>query len=129
MRTGNKLHVEIGTKSGKLRIDHDCVVTMHDADTNDNTFTFHRFPHCLSVSAHCLVLSSLHIVTHTRTVAQVMSFFTPSTCPCSCERFSSPCSPFLLLALPAALLAHPPALKVRRLQPAAHSAQRGYGLV
>ena len=26
----------IGTKSGKLRNRHECVVTMHDADTNDN---------------------------------------------------------------------------------------------
>ena len=30
---------ENGTKSGKLRIGHECVVTMHDADTNDNMFT------------------------------------------------------------------------------------------
>ena len=30
---------EIGTKSGKSRIGHECVVTMHDADTNDNMFT------------------------------------------------------------------------------------------
>ena len=37
--------------------------------------------------------------------------------------------PFLFPALPAALLPLPPALEVRRLQPAAHSAQRGYGLV
>ena len=33
------LQVEIGTKSGKLRIGHECVVTVHDADTNDNMFT------------------------------------------------------------------------------------------
>ena len=55
--------------------------------------------------------------------------FIPSTCPCPCERFSSPSSPLLLHALPAALLPFPHALEVRRLQPAAHSAQRGYGLV
>ena len=48
--------------------------------------------------------------------------FTPSTCPCSCERFSSP-------LLPDALLPFPPVLEVRRLQPSARSAQRGYGLV
>ena len=30
---------EIGTKSGKLRIGHECVVTLHNADTNDNMFT------------------------------------------------------------------------------------------
>ena len=33
----NKL--KIGTRSGKLRIGHDCVVTMHDAYTNDNMTT------------------------------------------------------------------------------------------
>ena len=48
--------------------------------------------------------------------------FIPSTCSCSCERFSSPCSPLLLHALLAALLPLLPALEVRR-QPA-HSAQR-----
>ena len=38
-------------------------------------------------------------------------------------------SPFLFPALPAALLPFPPALEVRRLpEPAAQSAQRGYGL-
>ena len=47
--------------------------------------------------------------------------FIPSTCPCSCERFSSLCSHLLLHALPAALLPLPPALEVRRLQLAAHS--------
>ena len=30
----NKL--KIGTRSGKFRIGHDCVVTLHDADTNDD---------------------------------------------------------------------------------------------
>ena len=30
---------EIGTKSGKLRIGHECVVTLHDAYTNDNMTT------------------------------------------------------------------------------------------
>ena len=53
--------------------------------------------------------------------------FIPSTCSCSCERFSSLCSLLLLHALPAALPPFPPALQVRR-QPA-HSAQREYGLV
>ena len=37
--TGNKLQVENGTKNGKLRIGQECVVTMHDADTNDNMLT------------------------------------------------------------------------------------------
>ena len=40
----NKLR--IGTKSGKSRIGHECVVTMHDADTNDNMFT---------IVLHCVV--------------------------------------------------------------------------
>ena len=31
--------MKLGTKSGKLRICHEIVVTMHDADTNDNMFT------------------------------------------------------------------------------------------
>ena len=30
----------IGTKSGKFRIGHDCVVTLHDADTNDDMTIF-----------------------------------------------------------------------------------------
>ena len=37
--------------------------------------------------------------------------FIPPTCSCSCERFSSHGSPFLLHALPAALLPFPPALE------------------
>ena len=93
LELGTSLQVKIGTKmklGPKVDIGNECVVTMHDADTNDNMFTivhdcvvtlhdaytndhFHRLPHCLSVSAHCLVLSCLHIVTRTRTVAQVMS--------------------------------------------------------
>ena len=71
---------------------------------------------------------SVHRHAHTHRGSSNESFI-PSTCPCSCERFSSPCSPLLLHALPAALPPLPPALEVRRLQPAAHSAQRGYGLV
>ena len=31
--------MKFGTQSGKLRISHECVVTLHDADTNDNMFT------------------------------------------------------------------------------------------
>ena len=34
---------EIGTKNGKLRIGHECVVTMHDANTNDDMTTFTDF--------------------------------------------------------------------------------------
>ena len=86
---------EIGTKSGKLRIGHECVVTMPDADTNDNMFTivhdcvvtlhdanttddmttFTDFHICLSVSAHCSVSSCVlaRHISRTRTVAQVMS--------------------------------------------------------
>ena len=57
--------MKLGPKVEKLRIGHECVVTMHDADTNDNMFTivhdcvvtlhdaytsdnmthFHRLPH------------------------------------------------------------------------------------
>ena len=80
-------------------------------------------------SAHCSVSSFVlarHIIAHTHRGSSNESFI-PSTCPCSCERFSSPCSHLLLHALPAALLPFPPALEVRR-QPA-HSAQREYGLV
>ena len=73
-----------------------------------------------------LCVSTSHLA-HTHRGSSNESF-TPSTCPCSCERFSSPCSPLLLHALPAALLPFPPALEVRRLQPTAHSAQRKYGL-
>ena len=45
MRIGNKLQDEIGTKMKlgpnveSLKIGHECAVTMHDADTNDNMFT------------------------------------------------------------------------------------------
>ena len=34
---------EIGTKSGKFRIGHDCVVTLHDANTNDKMTIFTDF--------------------------------------------------------------------------------------
>ena len=55
---------------------------------------FHRLPHCLSVSARCLVLLvCTSSRAHTHRVSSNESF-TPSTCPCSCERFSSLCSPF-----------------------------------
>ena len=51
---------------------------------------FHWLPHCLSVSAHCPVLSCLYIVTrHTHRGSSNESFI-PFTCSCSCERFSSP---------------------------------------
>ena len=61
LQPDNKL--KIGTRSDtEFGIEHDCVVTMHDAYT--------RLPPCLSVSAHsffvCVVTSS-----RTRTVAQV----------------------------------------------------------
>ena len=142
--------MRIWTKSGKLRIDHECVVTMHDVDTNDNMFTivhdcvvtlhdaytndnyfdhFYRLPQWLSMSAHCLVLSCLYIVTRTRTVAQVMSLSHHPHVHVHVNVSPRLALPFLFPALPAALLPLPPALEVRRLQPAAHSAQRGYGLV
>ena len=132
-----------GTKSGKLRIGHDCVV-LHDADSNDNTpwlrgtarcehqwqhDHFHRLPQWLSMSAHCLVLSCLYIVTRTRTVAKEMSLSHHPHVHVLVSVSPRPCSPFLFHALPDALLPFPPALEVCRLQPAAHSAQRGYGLV
>ena len=83
------------TNDNMFTIVHDCVVTLHDAYTNDNmtTSTDFNIVHCLGVSAHCLVLSCLYIVTRTRTVTQVTSLC-HSSHPCSCERFSSPCSPF-----------------------------------
>ena len=91
---------------------------------------FHILPHCLSVSAHCLVLYSLYIVTCTRTVAQEMESFTPSTCPMFMWAF------LLGLALPFYFTHFLPHsfhfllhFEVRRLRLAAHSAQRGYGLV
>ena len=34
IQTDNKL--KIGTRSGKFRFGHDCVVTLHDADTNND---------------------------------------------------------------------------------------------
>ena len=37
--------MKLGPKNGKLRIGHECVVTMHDADTNDNMFTI--IPACV----------------------------------------------------------------------------------
>ena len=103
-----------------------CVVTMHDADINDNMFIivqdqrhdhFHWLPHCLNVSAHCSVSScvSCHLV-HTHRGSSNKSFI-PSTCSCSCERFSSPCSSLLLHALLAALFPFLPVLEVRRLPP------------
>ena len=54
------------------------------------------------MSAHCLVLSCLYIVTRTRTVAQVMSLSHHPHVHVHVSVFSSPCSPFLLHALPAA---------------------------
>ena len=99
-------------------------------NTNDNMTTSTDFHNDWAWARTVPVLSCLYIVTRTRTVAQVMSLSHQSTCPCSSERFSSPCSPLLLHALPVALLPLPPALEVRRLpEPAAHSAQRGCGLV
>ena len=146
--------LELGTsyklKLGpKVDIGHECVVTMHDADTNDNMFTivhdcvvtlhdactndkhdhFHWLPHFLSVSSLCLVLSCLYIVKRTRTVAQVMSLHTILRTMFMWAFPVTLCSPCLLHALPAAFLPFPPALEVRRLRSAAHSAQTGYGLV
>ena len=78
-------------------------------------------------SAHCLVLSCLYIVTCTRTVAQVMSLSHHPHVHVHVSVSPRLALPYPFPALPAALLL-PPALEVRRLQPAAHSAQRGYGL-
>ena len=90
-----------------------------------------RLPQTSKMTEHERALSSsflsVHRHAHTHRGSSNESF-TPSTCPCSCERFSSPCPPFLLRARPAALFPLPPALEVRRLQPAAHSAQRGVDL-
>ena len=72
-----------------------------------------------------LCVSTSHLA-HTHR-GSINESFIPSTCSCSCERFSSLCSLFLLHELLAALLPFPPALEVRR-QPA-HSVQREYGLV
>ena len=74
-----------------------------------------------------LCVSTLHLA-HTHRGSSNESFI-PSTCSCSCKRFSSLCSPFLLHAFPAALFPLPPSLEDRGLQPAAHSTQREYGLV
>ena len=125
--TGNKLQSwnwdqdEIGTKSGKPRIGYECVVTLHDSDTNDSMFTivhdcvvtlhdahtnqwqhdhFYRLPHCLIVSAHCLVsFLSVHRHAHTMWLkAQVLSWVL-SYHPWY-ERLSSPLiSPFTSLSI------------------------------
>ena len=145
--TGNKLQVEIGIKSGhwpRMRGDnawrghqwqrvHNCPWLRGDTARCVHQWQldhFHRLPHCLSVSAHFLVLSCLYIVTCTRTVVQVMSLshhphvhVHVSVSPRFALFF------FLLLALLAALVPLPLALEFRRLQAAANSAQRGYGLV
>ena len=82
--TGNKLHVEIGTNSGKLRIGHECVVTKHDADANDNIFDCvalhdastndHFFDTHMSVARKVSLSSNpqYHII-RTQTVAKVLS--------------------------------------------------------
>ena len=59
--TGNKLHVEIGTKSVKFRIGHECVVTMHDADTNDNIHDC-VVPHDANTNDNMTIHSHFHIV-------------------------------------------------------------------
>ena len=59
-----------------------------------------------------LCVSTSHLA-HTHGGSSNESFI-PSTCSCSCERFSSPCSLLLLHALLAALLPFPPALEVRK---------------
>ena len=61
------------TNDNMFAVVHDCVVTPHDAYANDNMTTFTDFHIVRGVSAHCLVLSCLYIVTLTRTVAQEMS--------------------------------------------------------
>ena len=61
------------TNDNMFTVVHYCVVTLHDAYANDNMTTFTDFHIVRGVSAHCLVLSCLYIVTLTRTVAQEMS--------------------------------------------------------
>ena len=103
-----------------------CTMRTH----GDNMTTFTDFHIVRGVSAHCPVLSCLYIVTLTRTVAQVMSLSHHPQCSCSCERFSFALfSPSTSRTSCPALLPLLPALEVRRLQPAVHSIQRGYGLV
>ena len=81
------------------------------------------------MSAHCLVLSCLYIVTRTRTVAQVMSHSLHPHVHFHVSVSPRLALPFQFPAVPAALLPFPPALEVRRLpELAAHSAPRGYGL-
>ena len=97
--------------------------------TNDNMTTstdFHNVWAWARIVSSCCTVSHHH--THTHRGSSVESF-TPSTWSYSCERFSSPCYSSLFPAQPATLLPFPPALEVRGLpEPAAHSAQRGYGL-
>ena len=82
-------------------------------------------------SAHCSVSSSVlaRHISCTRIVAQVMSLSHHPHVHVHVSVSPRLALPFLFPALPAALLPLLPALEVRRLLPAAHSAQRGYGLV
>ena len=43
MSDGRVGTLDIGTKSGKSRIGHECVVTLHDANTNDDMTIFTDF--------------------------------------------------------------------------------------
>ena len=109
-------------------IEHDCVVTLHDAYTNDNMTIdtdFHNdWAWARSVWFFLVCTSS-----HTRTVAQEMSLSHQPHVHVHVSVSPRLALPFVFPALPAALLPLPLALEVRRLpEPAVHSTRRVYGL-
>ena len=55
----NKL--KIGTRSGKFRIGHDCVVTLHDADTNDDIHDCEVTLHDAYTNDDLTIFNDLHI--------------------------------------------------------------------
>ena len=144
--TGNNLQVEIGTKSGKLRNGHDCVVTLHDADANDNihdcVVTLHdaytNDNMTTSTDFHndwawARIVSSLpvaqcHIISHTHRL-KVMSLSHHPDVHVHVSVSPRLALPFYLTHFLPHSFHFLPHLEVRRLQLAVHSAQRRYGLV
>ena len=124
-------------KKWEFRIGHDCVVTLHDEDTNDDMTIITDF-HIVHINTNTWVwvrivlflLVCQHIVTsRTLTVVHVLCLSSiSSTCAHEVSDSLRFCSLLLPHAPPVAFLPLLPALEGRRV-PAAHSEQREYGFV
>ena len=146
-------NMRIGTRIGKFKlwIEHDCLVTQRDADTNDNTYdclvlhdtdTTDNIHHCVALhdantndhfhwhphkrSAHSLVCCAVshHLHTQRGSSVWVLSCHLHSHVHVSVSPHLD--SPFLFLALLHVPYLLPPVPEVRG-KPA-HSAKREYGL-